>query len=334
MSKIKPHRHHVNKYPQPKREPVAVKPPAPLPPVAEPPAPFPSVATGLDTIDIIHFNDFHRQLQPEKGDDLGGAARLATVIHGLQREHPSAVTVNGGDVSYDDGPITGKNSFEPIPQLFKSMGVQILGLGNHEFQDPTNSYAALHDGLINKFDGDVLCGNVTDKETNQPVPGTKPYTLRRLAGLNVAFIGVCTRDMSTNSHPHVAQGLAVAYLDKTLEALIAKVRSQGADAVVVMAHESYHDCKSIAERVNGIDLLLAAHDHKTTRETELVTSPDGHQTALIEAGSHGEFVGHSRLVVDPRTRRVVRVEGHLIAVDRGVAEDPAVRDIVERYRTA
>ncbi|MBM3460959.1 MAG: hypothetical protein FJX76_02550 [Armatimonadetes bacterium] len=338
MSRVRPNRQQVNKYEhlarraRDERASRPVKEPKPLPPVEAPPPSFRAVEAPFTSVDVIHFNDFHRQLEPVKEDNQGGVARLSTAIKRLQAEHPEAVTVNLGDVSFDSGPITGKNMFKPVPELFREMGVQILELGNHEFQDPQNNYAALKDGLIAQFNGEVLCGNVTDAVNNQPFPGTKPYTTKQLAGMNIAFIGVVTQDMATKTHPNVATGMSVANIAETLKTLVPKVRADGADAVVVLAHESYNDCKEVAKQVDGIDLLLAAHDHKVVLDAEQVITPNGGRTTLIEAGSHGQYLGHSRLVVDPAAKTVVRVEGHLIPIDRGIPEDPAVQKIVSAYR--
>lgn len=339
MSKI--HQAHGNNYHQEaragKRRPHSGTPKAgdQIPPgraaeLAKQDPPFGPVEPNLVAVDILHFNDLHRQMEPTKAH-LGGVPELAGLINKMKEEMPDAIVVNLGDVAYGKGPIEGPQMFVPIPELFNEMGVSLLELGNHELQDPKNNYKALHETLINKLDAEVLCGNLTDAKTGQPLEGVKPYSIKQLQGMNIAFIGIVTRDLATSAHPSVGAGLKVANLDATLLKLVPEVRAKGADAVVVMAHESFNDMVNISERVGGIDATLAAHDHKATPDAAMVRNPDGKTTLVTEAGSHGTFLGHLRIVMDPKTRQVVRVEDRLIPVDGSVPVDPEVEAIVQAY---
>ncbi len=267
---------------------------------------MPPVPEGLDAIDIFSVNDMHRQLEPTHGGNRGGMARLVGTMKSLMKEYPHAIVVNLGDVAYD---ATNLSSFEPMPQLLKAMGTSILQLGNHEFQDPTNDYAALKTGLLQKFSGDVLAANVVTARDNQPIPGVKPFTVKQLCGYNVAFVGVVTQDMATAAHPAVGAGLRVAAIDKTLERLVPQVQQQ-ADAVVVTAHEGLDIMDRQAAKQEGIDTILAAHDHLLTRKPRMVGD-----TPMTEAGSHGKYVGHTRLLMDPKTRHAVAVQYRVIPID-------------------
>jgi 5'-nucleotidase len=280
------------------------------------------------TLDIFHFNDFHRRLQP-CADGSGGAARLATRIKAARAEHPDSLLVNVGDVA-GDGTAPGPLAFEPIPRLFNAMGVDVLALGNHEFEDPAGGYASLREGLIRPFQGEVLCANVTQADSGRPLPGTRPYTIRQLAGLNVALIGVVTQDLTSALFPAAGAGLQVAGLRPTLEKLVPEVRARGADVVVVLAHESLNEVRQVARQVDGVDLYLAAHDHRETASPVLETTPSGRRAAVAEAGGYGQNLGHVRLTVDADSRTVVGVEGRLLPVGADLPEDPEVRALVEQ----
>ncbi|MBI3926000.1 MAG: bifunctional metallophosphatase/5'-nucleotidase [Armatimonadetes bacterium] len=283
----------------------------------------------LRAVDIFHFNDFHRHLGTF-GDGSGGAARLASLADRERAEHPGSVIVNVGDNAGDNA-VPSPNAFDPLADIFDAMGIELVALGNHELEDPTGNYASLRTGFIEPFDGQVLCANATVTETGSPLPGTKPYTIMEINGVDVAFIGVVTRDLELAMFPSAGAGLTLASPEETLKELVPKVRREGADAVVVLAHEGLKEAESLASRVRGIDAILAGHDHRTTPEPVMVPSPGGGTTAVAEAGGYGQQLGHLRLQVDTARRRVVSVEGRMIPVSADLPADPEIQRIVDAY---
>lgn len=278
-------------------------------------------------VDIFHFNDFHRRLEPSQ-DGSGGAARLASLIHQKRAEHPDSLLLNGGDIA-GDNTRQGPDAFQPLAQVFNEMGVDVMTLGNHEFEDPQGGYASLRQGFVQPFEGEVVLANVQTGD-GKPVEGTKPYTIRSLAGINVAVIGVVCRDLSSSVFPAAGAGLQVSDLAWSLEENARQARLDGADAVVALVHDGLNDTKALAREVEGVDLFLAAHDHRTTPAPEKVEGPDG-PAWVAEAGGYGMNLGQATLMVDPDTRRVVGVEGRLLPVTPDLPPDPEVQAIVESY---
>lgn len=279
------------------------------------------MADPIKGIDLYHFNDFHRHLEPRE-DGSGGASRLSSLIRKAREGNPDAVVLNGGDVCGDHA-----RTFDPMADVFNRMGVDVLGLGNHEFEDPEGNYKQLREGLIEPFRGEVLCANVTQAD-GRPLEGTKPYTIRHLAGLDVAFIGVVTTDLASAVFPAAGAGLAVSGMEATLQELVPKVRAEGADAVVVLSHESLRETKKLAGKVPGVDVMLAAHDHRITPEPERVEGPDG-PTWVAEAGGYGTHLGHLRMQV--AGGRVVGVEGRMIPVTADLPPDPEIEALLEAW---
>lgn len=282
----------------------------------------------MTSVDIFHINDFHRRLTPLNNGD-GGAARLATVAREQLQSHPDAILVNVGDVAGDQT-APSPDAYEPLPQIFNRMGVSIATLGNHEFEDAGNGYASLREGYISRLEGQTLCANVTDS-SDRPIAGTKPYTIRQLSGMNVAFIGVVTENLTSAIHPTAGAALRVVRMEKVLADLVPRVRAEGADAVVVMAHEGLRESARLAAEIPGIDVVLSAHDHRTTPTPIPVAHDDGRTTYVAEAGAYGTSVGHVRLVFD-ENRHVCAVEGEQIGVTPEVAPDPVVAGIVASHR--
>lgn len=283
---------------------------------------------GPRTVDIYHINDFHRRLNP-CSDGTGGAARLSTVLRTAKEQNPEAIIANVGDVA-GDNTAPGPHAFDPLADLFDRMGVDYLGLGNHEFEDPTGGYQSLREGLIAPFGGKVLCANVTETSTGKPLPGTDAYAIHKIAGLNIAFIGVVTRSLASAMFPAAGAGLAVAPMEDTLRELVPQLRAEGADAVVVLGHDSLRKMKDVAGSVDGIDVILAAHDHNTTQRPEFVQAPNGGLTAVAEAGGYGRSVGHIRLEFNPEGK-LTGVTGEMLPVTPDITPDQEVLEMLANY---
>lgn len=276
---------------------------------------------------LFHINDFHRRLEPFKNGS-GGADRLVGEIRKLESENPDAITINLGDVA-GDNTTQGKDHFQPLPELFNRAGVDIMVLGNHEFEDSSNDYASLEQGLIKPFAGETLVGNVHHSD-GRPIAGTKPYTIRQLQNHSIAFIGMVTRDLASAVFPTAGAGLTSLPIEETLRELVAEVKGKGAEAVVLLAHDNLNNVKELAHNVPGIDLALAAHDHRMTEQPEMVTRPDGSKAWVAEADAYGRKVGQADLIF--QDSRVVDVQGLLHNVDTESPSDPEAFALKERYQ--
>ena len=283
--------------------------------------------SNIDRVRLFHFNDFHRRLKPFK-NGTGGADRLVGKIQELEAANPGAITVNLGDVT-GDNTAQGHDHFSPIPQLFNQADVDILTLGNHEFEDPTNNYQSLREGLIKPFKGEVLAANIQNSD-GTPIEGTKPYTIREMQGRSIAFIGVVTRDLASAVFPAAGAGLTSLPIEDTLRTLIPEVKEKGAEAVVVLGHENLNNMKEIARNVPGIDVALAAHDHRSTEHPEEVVREDGSKSWVAEADAYGRMVGEIDLLFSGD--RVSSVEGKLHTVDTSAPSDPTAKKLMEEYQ--
>lgn len=270
----------------------------------------------MPQVTLFHFNDFHRKLEPMK-DGMGGAARLVGKLRELKAETPDSVSMSVGDVAGDNAE-PGPDAFSPVADLFDRGQVDLMAVGNHEFEDPTGNYKTLREGLIEPFDGEVLSANID-------LPGTKPYTVKQLAGMSIAFIGVCTQDLASKMFPNAGAGLVVESIEHTLRELVPKVRAEGADAVVVLAHEGLDEMVEVTARVPGIDVTLAAHDHRMTNAPIEVPRADGTRGWVAEAGGYGEAVGEVTLnFADGR----LEVTGRMHAIDSSSPVDAEAARLV------
>ncbi|MBX3168837.1 MAG: bifunctional metallophosphatase/5'-nucleotidase [Candidatus Eremiobacteraeota bacterium] len=277
----------------------------------------------MEKVSIFAFNDFHRRLEPF-ADGSGGAARLVGKLRQLKAENPNSITVNVGDVAGDNSKL-GPDSFAPIAELFDRAQVDVLALGNHEFEDSRNDYETLRNGLIKPFQGETLCANVS--YAGQPIEGTKPFTVKQLAGFNIALLGVVTQDLSSKMHPTAGLGLSSLGIKEVLQKMVPQLDAAN-DAVVVLGHENLRKMTAFTEGQPGVDVALAAHDHRLTEAAVVVERPDGSQGFVSEAGAYGQSINQIDLYFDPATRQLVKVEMTNHKVDSSCPSDPVAEEIV------
>lgn len=266
-------------------------------------------------------------MEPLK-DGTGGAEKLVGKIRQLERENPDALTLNIGDVA-GDRTEHGPDTFRPVPEIFNRAGVDILALGNHEFEDSSDRYSSLEKGLVEPFHGEVLCANVRHVD-GQPIRGVKPYTIRQLQHQSIAFVGVVTRDLTSSIFPGAGAGLSVMPIEQTLKDLIPTLRKEGADAVVVLAHDNLNNVKEYAKNVPGVDLAFAAHDHRATDSPEEVRRADGSRAWVAEADAYGRKVGEVDLVFEDG--HFSHVDGRLHTVDSSSPDDAVASQIVKDFQ--
>ncbi|MBN9417911.1 MAG: metallophosphoesterase [Candidatus Eremiobacteraeota bacterium] len=275
----------------------------------------------MDKVTIFAFNDFHRRLEPF-ADGTGGAARLVGKLRQLKEENPNSITVNVGDVAGDNTKL-GPDSFAPIAQLFDRAQVDVLALGNHEFEDSRNDYETLRNGLVKPFSGETLCANVAYQ--GKPIEGVKPFTIKQLAGFNIALLGVVTQDLSSKMHPTAGVGLSSMGIKECLASMVPKLEAES-DAVVVLGHENLRKMTDFTEGQPGVDVALAAHDHRTG--SKLVERSDGSKGHVSEAGAYGQSINQLDLYFDPASRKLIKVEMTSHKVDASCPSDPVAEEIV------
>jgi len=275
-------------------------------------------------IGIIHTNDEH-------DSNFSKLAKEASVVKSREGFYgdENSFLVNTGDVSYDgsnDEP--GPRFFGPVADAFNAMGMEILTPGNHEFQ---HGGKYLEEEFLPKLDATVLLGNVTYKDSGKPLEHTKPYVIQESNGVKVGFVGLTTPRQATSAHPDVGYDVNVQSLRSAASDLVKRAKADGADLIVILAHESVGRVKELGASVPGIDIIVAGHDHKQLNQPETVKNPDGRNTLVIEAASSCRYVGDMDLEVDPKSKEIIGVKYKLFSTE-GVKPDPQVQKILDDYK--
>lgn len=351
-------------------------------------------ATPVD-VQILAINDFHGALEPPRasvaatGADgaavqvpAGGAAHLASAIASLRDGNPHTITVAAGDLTSASPFASSQFLDEPAVQALNSMGLALNAVGNHEFDRGPEELKRLQEGgckqhtarLPCRLDRDFPGARFRYLAANVRTPGGEtlfPATSLHSFGegkrrVRIGFIGLTLRETPTLVVPSAVEGLEFADEAETINALVPRLRGEGADAIVVLIHQGVStkvgfDDKS-CEGVSGglltilarldpaVDVVVSGHTHNAY-VCDYGRIDPARPFLVTSAGRNGMLVSDIALTVDPVARRVVGKRADNIIV-QGVgfaggdgpvptvphfpvfAADPEVGALVARYVAA
>ncbi|MFG2893348.1 bifunctional metallophosphatase/5'-nucleotidase [Streptomyces sp. NPDC048248] len=242
-----------------------------------------------------------------------GLAKVSTLVEGVRREkgrHNTLLidagdTIQGTQLAYYYAkvePITGPDApVHPMARAMNAIGYDAAALGNHEF-----NYGI---PVLRKFeescDFPLLGANAVDAKTLRPA--FPPYVVKRLRtpcgrDVRVAVLGLTNPGIAIWDKAHVQGKLAFPGLVEQAAEWVPKLRSMGADVVIVSAHSgtsgtsSYGDqlpyvenaAVLVAEQVPGIDAILVGHAHVEVAERRVVNKETGREVVLSEPLKWGQ----------------------------------------------
>lgn len=315
---------------------------------------------------LIGLNDFHGNLNPPGGTTravdpnnpaltvglpTGGVEYLATQVAQLKASNPFNVVVGAGDLVGASPLVSALFHDEPSVIALDKLGLEFSSVGNHEFDDNAAELRRLQNGGC--FPGGVigadtcidgtfpgarfryLAANVFDEVTGQSFfPGTaiKRFDLGAGRSFKVGFIGLVLRGTPNIVTPSGVAGLRFADEADSANALVAGLRRQGAETIVVLIHEGavttglYNDqaCPGltgdilpIVDRLDpAIDVVVSGHTHNAyicRRNGRLLTS----------AGAFGRIVTDIDLTIDRNSGDVISSTARNIAIVNDTLPNPA-----------
>jgi 5'-nucleotidase len=242
---------------------------------------LPAVAAAKksDTrVQLLAINDLHGHLAPntpgtiqvgccnpvitngvqtgwtQKTVPAGGIAYLATHIGAQRATNPNTITVGAGDLIGASPLVSALFHDEPTIEALNSIGMDVSGVGNHEFDEGVDELRRMRYGDQHGGDGchpvdgcqdgtpfggsifEYLAANVFFADTETTV--LPPYEVHKVGNAKVAFIGLTFEGTPTVVTPSAVAGLEFRPEVQTVNALVEKLRhEQGVKAFVVLLHQ-------------------------------------------------------------------------------------------------
>lgn len=305
-----------------------------------PPAPEQAVAPASEPIrlTVVGTNDVHGWVSPHRvslkgGVEVreGGAAAFAGYVARLRADNPGGVLlVDAGDL-FQGTLASNLTEGAIVFDVYNHLGYTAVAIGNHEFdygpvgpsavpsQPGEDPFGALK-ARIQQARFPVLSANIREADSGQHPAwlGNDGTALVTANGVKVGFIGLTTPSTPQTTNPTNVASLRFEALAPAAEGASKRLRAQGAEVVVGIAHaggkcprlENPRDLAGCdiqdgeifamleALPPGTLDALVAGHTHQ----------PMGHfvhGVPVIETRGLGRAFGLIELFVDPVTRKVL-----------------------------
>ncbi|MEV5378757.1 5'-nucleotidase C-terminal domain-containing protein [Streptomyces nondiastaticus] len=249
----------------------------------------------------------------DKAHNDVGLAKISTLVNQVRSEKgrrntlliDAGDTIQGTQLSYyyaKVDPITKAHGpVHPMAQAMNAIGYDAAALGNHEF-----NYGI---PVLRKFeeqcDFPLLGANALDAKSLRPA--FAPYVMKRVCtpfgrDVKVAILGLTNPGIAIWDKANVQGKMVFPGLEEQAAKWVPRLRSMGADVVIVSAHSgssgtsSYGDqlpyvenaAALVAEQVPGIDAILVGHAHTEIPEYRVANKKTGKQVVLSEPLKWGQ----------------------------------------------
>ena len=308
-------------------------------------------------VQLLAINDFHGNLEPPAGSsgriatsptvnvDAGGAEYLATHLKTLEKDNPNTVEVGAGDLIGASPLLSALFHDEPTIEAMNAMGMDVTGVGNHEFDEGVDELLRMQNGGCHPVDGcqdgtpffgslfQYLAANVLYAGTQNTI--LPAYEIKKFGNAKIAFIGLTLKGTPLIVTPAGVAGLEFAPEVLTVNRLVTTLReNEGVRAFVVLIHEGgqqnapfaggfmdINRCdnftgaiKPIVEGLDPqVDLVVSAHTHQP-----YICKFNGIPTT--SASSFGRLITDIDLTIDHQSKDVTAVDAHNVIVTRDRAE--------------
>ncbi|MDX2622856.1 5'-nucleotidase C-terminal domain-containing protein [Streptomyces sp. WI03-5b] len=303
---------------------------------------------------VFNWDYFTDKEFDDKAHNDVGLAKISTLVNQIRedRERRNTLLIDAGDtiqgtqLSYyyaKIDPITAKRGpVHPMAQAMNKIGYDAAALGNHEF-----NYGI---PVLRKFeeqcDFPLLGANALDAKTLRPA--FAPYVIKRMRtphgrDVRVAVLGLTNPGIAIWDKANVGGKMVFPGLEEQAAKWVPKLRSMGADVVIVSAHSgssgtsSYGDqlpyvenaAGLVAEQVPGIDAILVGHAHSEIPEYFVTNKETGKQVVLSEPLKWGQRLTLFDFdLVWEKGRWVVEKVGASVLNSNTVEEDPRITSLL------
>ena len=264
--------------------------------------------TILATTDIhghvFNWDYFADAQYPASATQPLGMSRAATIIDRARAERgaDSVLVVDNGD-SVQGTPLTylaarqpallSDPTRNPIAHAYNLLGTEVAVVGNHEFNYGTDYLETYRSQL----DATLLGANVLDAKTGNPALTPSTIVTKTVGGntVKVGVVGVTTPGSAVWDRAVVEGKFDFTDPVAAAKTEVAKLKAQGADVVVALAHTGVNTqgsapivgdlqenfATSLATTVPDLDVVVIGHTHQDKVST-VVSGASGHDVLITQ----------------------------------------------------
>lgn len=302
-------------------------------------------------VDIVFTHDTHSHLNTFTTmvdgleTELGGFARMNTLIEAQRAQNPDTLVIDGGDFSMGTLIQTVFETQAAELRMLGHLGCDVTTLGNHEFDYRSKGLANM---LTNaQASGDavpamVVCNVDWDTmeaegltEGQQRLKdaftayGVSDYTVLEKGDVDIAVVGVFGKDALA-----CAPTCELKFEDpiEAVKQTVADIKAnEDVDMIVCVSHsgtwedESKSEDELLAKAVPDLDLILSGHTH-----TEIEKPIQHGSTYVVSYGEYGKNLGELTLTQQADGRWAMSAY-ELIPITSDIAVHAATQQTIDSF---
>lgn len=288
-------------------------------------------------LSVWYTNDIHGQLP--KMSRLVSASQQAEIA--ANAIGSDILKLSAGDTCIGSD----ENRNKVAAQFLDIAGIHAHTLGNHEF-DMT---ASICGKLLKNSKTNVLAMNLNFPNQNSDLAKkvSRSAVIEGKSGEKYGVIGIQPTDLvSRMKKKEGLDGITVDDEEQTIKELqeeVDKLKQQGLNKIILISHGGNFFEKELAQRVNGIDVIVGGHSHDLIEGVQfgenLFYSPSGEPVVITQAGRDGNNFGVLNLEFNDKGQ-VTYVQNNVLdtnkyspnvmmskAIDSALGESPVVGNL-------
>ena len=306
------------------------------------------------TLDVVFTHDTHSHLNSfstvidGESTEVGGFARIKTVIDEQKAENPDTLVVDGGDFSMGTLVQTVYEDEAAELRMLGAIGCEVTTFGNHEFDYRSSGLAQMLKSAAES--GDVLpelvvCNVDWDameaaglNDGQQQIQsgfeeyGVKDYVVLQKGDVNVAVTGVFGVDALA-----CAPTCELLFRDpvEAVRETVAEIKAnEDVDMIVCVSHsgtwedESKSEDEILAKSVPDLDLIISGHTH-----TELAEPIVHGDTDIVSTGEYGRKIGELSMTQKSDGRWEI-TDYKLVPILSTITADGATQEKIDGFMEA
>lgn len=303
------------------------------------------------SIDIVFTHDTHSHLNSfltnyeGKDQEMGGFARIMTLIKEQKEKNPDTLVLDGGDFSMGTLVQTVYEDEAAELRMLGYIGTDATTLGNHEFDYRSSGLANMLESAVSSGDTlpELLICNVDwdAMEAEGLTEGqqqiwdafedydVKDYTVITKGDVDVAVIGVFGKDaLACAPTCELLFKDPVEAVKETVEEI---KENEDVDMIICVSHsgtwedESKSEDEILAKSVPDLDLILSGHTH-----TELAEPIVHGNTYIVSTGEYGKRIGMLSMTQNSDGRWSM-TDYSLERIDTDVPADEAAQETIDAF---
>lgn len=303
------------------------------------------------TVDIVFTHDTHSHLNSFTTmvdgleTELGGFARMNTLIEAQRAQNPDTLVIDGGDFSMGTLIQTVFETQAAELRMLGYLGCDVTTLGNHEFDYRSKGLAnmltsaqasgdAVPAMVVCNVDWDTMeAEGLTEGQQRLKdafaAYGVSDYTVLEKGDVDIAVVGVFGKDALA-----CAPTCELKFEDpiEAVKQTVADIKAnEDVDMIVCVSHsgtwedESKSEDELLAKAVPDLDLILSGHTH-----TELEKPIQHGSTYVVSCGEYGKNLGELTLTQQADGRWAMSAY-ELIPITSDIAVHAATQQTIDSF---